>query len=143
MSCGCSVSNLFPRPLNGPEAHIREFLGWGSIPIRLLDGALRRWRSCDPESSDGSGRSGTASPLTVALRGRRQEAPAAGRRSRRRPKSAKTLAMRAFDRALANVLDIDVPMTEVIDLIHSRYDRAQRWRGFLTALAGYFLLEAA
>ena len=59
------------------------------------------------------------------------------------PQSAKTLAMRAFDRALANLLDLGVPTTEVMEVIHSRYDRAQRWPDFMTAFEEYFLQEAA
>ena len=51
--------------------------------------------------------------------------------------------MRAFDRALANLIDLGVPTTEVIELIHSRYDRAQRWPDFMTAFEEYFLQEAA
>ena len=59
------------------------------------------------------------------------------------PQSAETLAMRAIDRALANVLDLGVPTTKVIELIHSRYDRAQRWPDFMAAFEEYFRQEAA
>ena len=59
------------------------------------------------------------------------------------PKSTKTLAIRAFDRALGDLIDLGVPETEVIDLIHSRYDRDQRWPDFITAFEEYFLQEAA
>ena len=59
------------------------------------------------------------------------------------PKSTKTLAIRAFDRALGQSIDLGVPETEVIDLIHSRYDRDQRWPDFITAFEEYFLQEAA
>ena len=51
--------------------------------------------------------------------------------------------MREFDTALADVIDLGVRTTEVIDLIHSTYDRAQRWRDFVTAFEEYFLREAA
>ena len=59
------------------------------------------------------------------------------------PQSAKTLAMREIDRALADVIDLGVPTTKVIELIHSRYDRAQRWPDFMTAFEEYFRQEAA
>ena len=59
------------------------------------------------------------------------------------PQSAKTLAMREFDRALADLLDLGVPATEVMEIIHSRCDRAQRWPDFMTAFEEYFLQEAA
>ena len=59
------------------------------------------------------------------------------------PQSAKMLAMRALDRALADLLDLGVPTTEVMEVIDSRYERAQRWSDFMTAFEEYFLQEAA
>ena len=57
--------------------------------------------------------------------------------------SAETLAMRALDRELADLLDLGVPEREVIEIIHSRYHRAQRWPDFMTVFEEYFLREAA
>ena len=56
------------------------------------------------------------------------------------PQSTKTLAMLELETALANVIDLGVPTTEVIDLIQSTY--AQRWPDFVTAFEEYCLREA-
>ena len=57
--------------------------------------------------------------------------------------SAKTIAKRDLETALADLLDLGVPTTEVMEIIHARYDLAQRWPDFMAAFEEYFLQEAA
>ena len=57
--------------------------------------------------------------------------------------SAKTIAKLDFETALADLLDLGVPATEVMKIIHASYDVAQRWPDFVAAFEEYCLPEAA
>ena len=53
-------------------------------------------------------------------------------------RSAITLARRELEKALVELLDLRASMREIIEIIYSGCERAQRWLEFTTVIAKYF-----